>query len=316
MEPSWAYWAALTKKVPHPGPLDPHGIPLVFVHRHPRGTPAVYHPVAIMQYALRNYNLRLAGDNEAGRAFSRCARWVEDNAVEDPKGRFAVWQYHFPTWTPRLRPPWISGMAQGQGLSVLTRAFLDTDSRRTAEVAHKAAQSFAYTVAEGGVISRPADGAVFVEEVAAFPTLHILNGCLTGLIGLFEYLRVFPNAQLQTIFDTALTTVENWLSAFDLGFWSRYSLGVRWDVASVRYHHVHISQLRYFAKTFERRAFAERAERWERYARSMMYRCLHRVVEFGFLNANRVMTGLSLNALKYRSFLAPPRGVGIYPSIG
>jgi heparosan-N-sulfate-glucuronate 5-epimerase len=300
-EAPWKYWAAFARKVPHPGPIDSNGIPLVIVHRHPRGRPPVYHPVAIFQYALANYNLALAGNAQAGDAFTRCVRWTEESAVEGSNRRFLVWLYTVPIWTPRVRRPWISGMAQGQALSVLARAFLQTGSSRTAEVAQRAAQSFAHTVTEGGVIVRTAKGGVFVEEIAAYPTLHILNGCLTGLIGLFEYLRVFPDPQLRAIFDAALDTAESWLPAYDTGFWSRYSLGVRWNLASVHYHRVHIGQLRYFGQTFGRQAFSDRADRWEAYARSPFNRGLQRIVEFFYLNANRVMTVSRLHALKYRA---------------
>jgi heparosan-N-sulfate-glucuronate 5-epimerase len=295
------YWIDLApRKVPHRGPVDDLGIPLHFLSRHPRGAGPIYHPVVIMQYALGNFDLALKGDAVAQDAFIRCAHWVQDNAVEERGGRFLVWPYSYPLRTPPVRPPWISGMAQGEALSVLVREFLRTGSGQTADVAQRAAKSFLYTVSDGGVITPTGNNSVFVEEYACLPSIHVLNGCLTGLFGLFEYLQVFPDSRLETIFEAGLHGAEKWLPDFDMGFWSRYSLGVRWHIATVHYHNLHIKQLRYFGRTFGRPAFSDRADRWEAYTRRAVNRWLHRRAEFLSLNGNRAMTVLSLNSLKYR----------------
>ena len=52
------YWSDLEfRKIPHRVPLDDAGIPLLYLRRHRRGDPPIYHPVAILQYALAHYNL-------------------------------------------------------------------------------------------------------------------------------------------------------------------------------------------------------------------------------------------------------------------
>jgi hypothetical protein len=135
LKPVGKYWLNLAaEKVPHRGPVDVNGIPMIFLPRHKRGPGPVYHPVAIMQHALGSYDRALAGDATAQEAFSRCARWVRDNAVKEHEGRFLAWFYSFPLRTPPVHPPWISGMAQGQGLSVLAREIsadrINADCRR------------------------------------------------------------------------------------------------------------------------------------------------------------------------------------------
>ena len=126
----------------------------------------VYHPVVIIQYALAHFDLSLSGNLDSENVFMRCARWLEDNAVEERNQRFLVWPYTYPLRTPPVPAPWISGMAQGQALSVLARSFKKTGSKATAEAATKVSRSFLYTVAEGGVITRFADGTCFIEEIA------------------------------------------------------------------------------------------------------------------------------------------------------
>jgi hypothetical protein len=295
------YWSDLEfRKIPYRGPLDDAGIPLLYLRRHRRGDPPIYHPVAILQYALAHYNLALSGNAAAEAVFMRCARWVEENAVEEPRHRFLVWPYGFPLRTPPVRPPWISGMAQGEALSVLARAFLRTGSSRTADVARQAAQVFLYTISDGGVITRAADGRCFIEEIASPPALHILNGCLTGVFGLYEHLCLFPDAKLQAVLEAVIEGVAHWLPAFDTGYWSRYSLGVRWHLADAHYHKTHIHQLRYLGGLFSRPVFLSRADQWQEYERSRFNRARQRMTKALELHGNRGMTVLRLNGLKYR----------------
>jgi hypothetical protein len=290
-----------TSKIPHTlGPLDSKDVPL-FDPRHFRLTaPPVYHPVVIMQHALAHSDLMLDGHSASEKTFMRCARWVEDNAIVEPENRFLVWRYTFPIRTPRVRPGWISGMAQGQGLSVLARSFLITRSSKTADIAQRAAQSFLYAVGDGGVVTKQADGTCFIEEIAAPRSLHILNGCLYGLFGLVEHLRLFPDSRLQLVLEACTEGINHLLPSFDTGYWSRYSLGIRWNLASIYYHTTHIRQLRHLGKLLDNRLFLHRADLWEGYTKSKTNRSRYRATEFVEVNANRAMTILRLDLLKYK----------------
>jgi heparosan-N-sulfate-glucuronate 5-epimerase len=296
------YYYLPAGKIPHRlGPLDDVGIPL-FDLRHLRlNGPTVYHPLVIMQYALSQHSLGIDGNSQAWEIFAQCAQWLEDNVVEEAQKRFVVWPFSFSLRTPPVPAPWISGMAQGKALSVFARSFQRTGSSRTADVAQRAARSFLYTVREGGVITRPSIGTCFIEEVAYSPAIHILNGCLCALVGLFEHLRVFPDSQFQSVFEACVEGVEDLLPAFDTGYWSRYSLGVRWHLATVHYHTIHVRQLRYLGNLLDCRAFSSYADRWEEYEGSRFNRLRHRFVESLQVNANRAMTIVPLNFLKYRN---------------
>jgi len=286
------------------GPLDGEGIPL-FDPGLVRLTGApLYHPIVIIQYGLAHHDLALDGDGEAKEVFVKCTRWLEENATEEALGRFVVWPYTFPIRTPRVRPPWISGMAQGQALSLLARAFLKTQSARTAEVAHRAARSFCCTVRDGGVVSVSESGAYIIEEVAHPSAIHILNGFLYGLFGLYEYLKVFEDADLQPVFEKCLRGVEEILPLFDMGWWSRYSLGVRWNVATPYYHDVHIRQLKHLAVLLNRPQFDLYAQRWEAYGQSSSLRLRRTVLGAVEVNVNRVLTVARLDRIKYRRVTA------------
>jgi heparosan-N-sulfate-glucuronate 5-epimerase len=290
------------RKVPHhDGPLDEAGVPLCDAHRFRLSGPPIYQPVVIAQYALAQHNLALNGKPGAKEIFMRCAKWLEDNAVEEMKGRFLVWPYSYPLRTPSIPAGWISGMAQGVGLSVLARSFYRTGSSRTAEVAERVAKSFLYRVEEGGVIFRFPNETCFIEEVAHLPALHILNGCQAALIGLFEYLSVFADPKLQTILEASVQGIDDLLPEFDTGYWSLYSLGVRWHLASRHYHRVHVRLFRDLGNLLNNRQFLNYADRWESYQLSMFNRIRHDTTEFLQVNARRTMTILQLDSFKYRT---------------
>jgi heparosan-N-sulfate-glucuronate 5-epimerase len=284
------------------GLLDKNGIPLCDVRRHFRlSGPPVYHSVQITQYALAQYNLALEGNSEAEEIFMRCARWLEDNAVEEPQQRFLVWLYSLPLRTLSTPGCWISGMAQGEGLSVLARSFQKTGSSRTAEVAQRVAKSFLYPVEEGGVIFRFPNGTCFIEELAFPPFVHILNGCQIALIGLFEHLRLFSDRKLQGVAADCVRGIEDLLPQFDTGYWSLYSLGCRWNLASHHYHHVHVRMFGELGSLLNNSRFLNCADRWEKYEASIFNRVRHNCTELLQVNARRALTVLHLNSLKYRT---------------
>jgi len=123
---------------------------------------------------------------------------------------------------------------------------------------------------------------------------------LYDLLGVYEYVTVFEDAELKTVLELCLSGVEEFLPAYDIGWWSRYSLGIRSHMASFSYHHTHVRQLRWLAKLFNRPLFDYYSERWEGFRQSSAL-CLRRRV-FGFfeLNFNRFLTIAKLDTLKYR----------------
>lgn len=289
------------RKVPHRlGPFDDQGIPQFDVRNiRLRGAP-VYHPIVIIQYALAHYDLALDGNVDAEVVFLRCARWLEDHAQAEPQHHFLIWPYDFPLRTPRVPAPFISGLAQGQALSVLARAYQITGSAHTLEVAQRAANSFLYSVEDGGLLTVYSDTACFFEEVAAAPKISILNGCLYALFSLWEFLSVSPDAALQRVCENCIRGIEATLPEYDLGWWSRYSTGLRWNIAPVYYHTTHIRQLRHLSHVLNNRTFGDYADRWDGYYQSRYNRVRQRVVEFIGTNLNRSMTLAGLESAKYR----------------
>ncbi len=106
---------------------DSPGIPLLDYHGQ---IGLQYNPIAIAQWGLGNYNLYCADRDSARREkFLAASDWLCTNLEQNRFG-ISVWNHHF-NWEYRnpLKSPWYSGLAQGQGISLLLRAHLDTASR-------------------------------------------------------------------------------------------------------------------------------------------------------------------------------------------
>jgi hypothetical protein len=230
-----------------------------------------YNPIAIAQWGLGNYNLfRQDGSEHRKRKFLSAADWLRGNLQQNRSGVW-VWNHHF-DWEYRtpLRAPWYSGLAQGQGISLLVRAYKETGDAAYRDSAERAFGSFLKSVNEGGVMFTDERGDVWVEEYIVSPPTHILNGFFWALWGVHDYLLATGDPKARGLFAKCVQTLRNNLNRYDLGFWSLYEQsGTRLPmVASPFYHQLHIVQLRVMARLTGDEIFAQYAERWQRYARS------------------------------------------------
>lgn len=283
------------------GKLDSNGIPLFDSRILRLSLGYIYHPMVILQYGLANYELILKGNQDARVSFIKCVDWLKNNAILEPKGRFKAWYYSFPISPLQDTSPWISGMQQGQALSLLLRAYQYTGSVEIGEVAQSVANSFLYDLQDGGIISRTILGNSFIEEYAFIPASHVLNGCLYSIIGLYEYLTIFPNTKLNNVMKNIIQGIEEVLPDFDLGWWSKYSLGLRWNLASLHYHNVHVQLLFFLYKKFDLNMFLHFASKWKSY--EMNNRNVTKLKLLGFIevNINRSLKLLRLKRVRYVS---------------
>jgi heparosan-N-sulfate-glucuronate 5-epimerase len=261
------YYMLFVEKAKYRGAYDENGIPLLDYH----GKIGLQHnPIAIAQYGLGNYNqYRRTKDAQRRKKFLLVADWLTTHLEKNAHG-LMVWNHHF-DWEYRdtLRAPWYSGLAQGQGISVLVRAHRETGSEHYLQAATQALASFFTPVAEGGVAFADDRGDLWFEEYVVSPT-HILNGFMWALWGVYDYFLATLHPHAQELFQRGVQTLARNLDKYDLGFWSLYEQsGTRLPmVASPFYHQLHIVQLRIMHRLTGEEVFAQTAERWEAYSRS------------------------------------------------
>lgn len=262
------YYMPFPEKADYGGPFDTAGIPMLDYHGR---IGQQYNPIAIAQWGLGNYNaLRRTGDEERRQRFLSASQWL-CSRLEPNSSDVWVWQHRF-DWEYRtlLKAPWYSALAQGQGISLLVRAWDQTGDPAYITAAQRAFQSFLRSTAEGGVSFTDQQGDVWFEEYIVSPPTHILNGFIWAAWGVHDFFLATGDEAAGELFTKAVETLRHNLARYDLGFWSLYEQsGTRLPmVASPFYHQLHIAQLRVMQRLTGEEMFATYADRWETYARS------------------------------------------------
>lgn len=259
------YYMLFSEKADYKGRYDASGIPQLDYHGR---IGLQYNPIAIAQFGLGNYNLwRRTSDPDRKKKFFKIADWLVSTLEINSRG-IAVWNHHFDwEYRDKLKAPWYSALAQGQGLSVLVRAHEESGDESYLEAAQSAFVSFQRSTHEGGVAFTDESGDLWFEEYIVSPPTHILNGFIWALWGVHDYLLATKEKAAQELFTRGVRTLLHNLERYDCGFWSLYEQsGTRLPMmASAFYHRLHIVQLRVLHRLTGEETFARIADRWEGY---------------------------------------------------
>lgn len=262
------YYMNFAQKAQYAGPSDCDGIPKLNYHGN---IGLQYNPIAIAQWGLGNFNLYKQGVREHSyRKFLLASDWLCSHLETNAHG-VSVWQHHFDwEYRSRLQAPWHSGLAQGQGISLLVRAHAETGDDKYMAAAASAFRSFRVSTEQGGVAFADAQGDLWFEEYIVSPPTHILNGFMWALWGIYDFHVAPGSSDARELFAAGIKTLRKNLHHYDLGFWSLYEQsGTRLPmIASPFYHRLHITQLRVMQRLTGDEMFAQFADRWQRYLRS------------------------------------------------
>ena len=246
--------------------FDEGGVPMIRVPQEPDWC---YNPVTVCQYGLHHFNRFLLGPaEESKQIFLSQAAWLLDHAesgVEDSR----VWFYPFDRPFYRLFSPWISGMAQGEAVSVLLRAHQLTGERGFMTTARHAWKIFEVEVRHGGVVSYFPDGGVMIEE---YPSSEFFTGVLNGFIfaifGIYDYALYTGEETAHRFFYSLVESLKNNLHRYDCGYWSKYDLMNPVRLASKSYHRLHIQLLNELYTITRDSSFKIFQDRWQGYLMS------------------------------------------------
>lgn len=226
--------------------------------------------VITCQWGLGCYDRYLAGEGE---------RWLQGALVigrhllasqERSTSHEGAWRHARPMpHTYRLPTGWISGMAQGEGASLLVRLFLETGDASFAEGAVRALKPLAQSTKQGGVRAQLNSGP-FPEEYPTQPASYVLNGAIFAAWGYWDVAVALRDPLARAAFDDVANTLATGLERWDAGYWSRYDLYPHrfMNIAAPWYHRLHILQLAVMGTMSGRAEFGTTRDRWSDYALS------------------------------------------------
>ena len=237
----------------------PHDADGIIMVTYPSGLH--YNPVTVSQYALAHYDRWLALQAPADSvALVRDADWLVSDQASD-----GLWYYDFPNGS--MPVPWVSGMAQGQAISVLVRAYALTSDEKYLESARQALATFDKPSGQGGINSTDG-GYVWFEETMPPYSPHILNGMIFAMYGALDMARVLHDPHAQQLFDAGVRTVSDNIAKYDAGNWSYYNQADPPGYASRFYHGLHIQLLRELWLLTGKDVFRQYADRFAAYEAS------------------------------------------------
>lgn len=265
------YYMVFSKKADYEDIRDDVGVPMLNYHG---VIGKQYNPIAISQWGLGNYNKWKNGEGRKHYdKFMISADWLVENLKENSYGIY-VWMHEFDfEYRDLLKSPWYSGLAQGQGLSVLVRAYKETKNDTYLEVMEKILISFKTDVDEGGVNFKDDESNLWIEEYIVKPPTHILNGFIWGLWGLRDYYVYFNDEEIKKIFNKYSETISKNLKRYDLGYWSRYEISGTFlpMIASRFYHKLHICQLKIMFDLTKETKYKYYSGKWENYLNNRFF---------------------------------------------
>ncbi len=215
----------------------------------------IYFSIGVFQYGLAAYDLYLKTNEEKYKEkLLACSDWAVKNQQED--GGWVTFAFENP------QHPY-SSMAQGEGVSMLIRAYIVTNDEKYLK-ALRLAKEFMLKPIEDGGTTRYIGNDIFLYECTHDPL--ILNGWIFSLWGIYDYCKFTKDKDVAKVLEITLNSLKNKLPQFDIKYWSMYEDGKR--ICSPFYHKLHVAQLRAMHDLFGDEIYKIYADKWEKYQNS------------------------------------------------
>lgn len=249
------YYNDLTNKVSEQTILDNNGIP---INTTIAGIKA-YFPITIFQYGLGLYDLYLIEKKDDYREkFMNIVNWAVSNQLEN-----GMWDCMGKLNNQVHKTQ--SSMCQGEGASLLLRAYTLTNDNKYYSCATKAIDFMLKSINEGGTTLYIDNDIIFQEYVSEY-NLSVLNGWIFSIFGLYDYTLVNKDKKYSEILKKTLETLKKYLIKYDRKYWTNYD--TKKTIASPFYHNLHINQLSVLYKLFDIEEFNYYSKKWEKYQNS------------------------------------------------
>src|SRR4051794_10343100 len=162
-------------------------------------------------------------------------------ALRVPRAGGVAWEYDFAF--AGGRPPWVSGIAQGTGVQSMARVAKRLHRQDEVLPILKQALGVFRTPTPEGVRVPTSDGAEYALYSFA-PDLHVINGFIQALVGLYDLGRIAGDPDAQALYAEGERVARRELPTYDTGAWSLYSRGSIEHESDLSYHQLLRSFLR------------------------------------------------------------------------
>lgn len=266
----------------YPAEFDENNIPLLNIDGENK-----YFPVTIAQYALGNFDMYL--DTKDEKYFDvciNCANWFVENLGEITPGLYGyINDYDESVY--KLKSPWLSTLAQGQVMSLLSRCYSVNHNKDYKECAKKLLKSYTVLNNEKGTLAY-LNGKYFYEEYPSDTPSFVLNGFIFSLWGLLDFYKACDSDEAYRLYEQGLESLIQNLQYYDIKkiHWSKYDLypfKIE-NIASIFYHNLHIEQLKAMYLLTDNNVFQEYYLLWEKaknnkfiYIKATIYKIRHKL---------------------------------------
>lgn len=189
----------------------------------------VYFPTAIFQYGLGAYDMYLeTHDDNYKNRFYTAVKWAIENQKLD-----GSWENFY--FSQPDHP--FSCMSQGEGASLLIRAFVEYSNDKYLLAANKAIDFMLSSTKK--TISFDNLDLIFLEYTNKSP---VLNGWIFAIFGLYDFMLISKEDKYINIFEESVQSLKKYLNDFDMRYWSSYNMNNS-IISSRFYHKLHIALL-------------------------------------------------------------------------
>lgn len=265
------YYLNFESKLDYPEKIDDKGIPLWRTNNEPY----FYHPIVIAQYALGIYEHLYQNnfnDSKLKEKFFNQVNWLKENYTEIENGKVWLVYYDIPIY--KMIKPWFSALAQGEVISVLTRACLLNKDENLLEICEDAIKPFFVDVKKGGLVNYFQGIPVYEEYPSNYKTVAVLNGFMFSLFGLYDLFLLTKSKKAESLFIQGIESIKKLLPFYDTGYWARYYLFdyPKEYVASFTYISIMFEQLKVLYFLTGEKIFDDYSSRWKKYSENNIYK--------------------------------------------
>lgn len=239
-------------------------------------------PVTVAQYGLSHYGRFLKTNNSLDRS-KFLAHADALLGMQDAEGALRYpFAYRYYATKKVMEPGWVSGMAQGQAISVWVRAYKLTGDQRYATAATQALKFMKKPVEEGGTWASLKDISPRLAELGIpdeypnQPSTYTLNGALFAMLGLYDLSVAGPTASVRLearqLLDNSVEAMTHLLPLYDIGGFTSYDLAhvtlkLEGPHVAPRYHAAHIYLLHALYEATGRGTLKLYETRWSSYVK-------------------------------------------------